>query len=86
MPRKKIHPLGDLWCKAEAPLFKMMEDHDLQHGEMLALFYQWLKTHFPGGQEEYCEGGHPVFFYGPEELLLKMANGIKKRNKKRNQS
>lgn len=27
---------------------ELAEDHDLQHGEVLALFFSWLKIHIPG--------------------------------------
>ncbi len=41
-----------------------MDQHDLQHGDILALVHKWLTVHRPENQEEYEEGGAPVMYYG----------------------
>lgn len=56
---KKIRPMGHITMDMEPLLFEMSIDHDLQHGEVLAEVYSWLKIHVPGQAEEYDEGGKP---------------------------
>jgi hypothetical protein len=59
MAKKKIRPLGDVTADMEPLLFEMSLDHDLQHGEVLAKIYSWLKIHVPGQAEKYLTGGKP---------------------------
>ena len=40
-------------------------DLGLQWGDILGLTHAYLMVHCPGGREEYEEGGHPEFYYGP---------------------
>jgi len=62
-----MRPLGDIMHDLEALATEMVDDHDLQWGDILNLIYGYLVVHRPDAQEEYEEGGHPVFFYGPED-------------------
>ena len=59
MANKKLRPLGDVTMDMEPLLFEMSIDHDLQHGEVLAKIYSWLKIHVPNQGEEYMSGGSP---------------------------
>lgn len=63
MPRK----LGDITLDMEPLLQEMVYEHELQVGEILNLVHGYLQIHCPEAREEYDEGGHPVFYYGPEE-------------------
>lgn len=62
-----MKPMGELTGELEIILEQMVDEHDLQHGEVLALVHMWLMVHRPGARECYVEGGHPTFYYGPEE-------------------
>lgn len=62
---KKLRPLGDILLDMEPLLFEMGVDHDLQHGEILALVLNHCRVHMPDGREEYVDGGHPDSHYGP---------------------
>jgi hypothetical protein len=69
MAKRKIQPMGDIMHELEAVVSKMVDQHDLQHGEILNLVEGYLQVHLPGSREEYVDGGHPVFYYGPKEGL-----------------
>lgn len=53
----------------ELLLEELVDDHDLQWYEVLALIFGWLTVHRPDAQEEYHDGTRPVFFYGHKEKL-----------------
>lgn len=61
----KIRPLGKNLLDMEKLLIEMVEDHDLQWGDILNLVYGYLKIHLPDAQEEYMNGERPEFYYGP---------------------
>lgn len=61
--------LGDITLDMEELILEMVEDHDLQWGEIRALLMQYLRTHCPESQEEYNDGSRPIDFYGPAEAL-----------------
>lgn len=63
--QKIIRPLGEVLLEMEPLLMEMCIDHDLQWGDVLNLVLGYLEVHIPGAQEEYTEGGNPVFYYGP---------------------
>lgn len=56
---KRVRPLGDVALDLEPLLFELSIDHDMQHGEVLAQVYSWLKIHVPGQAEVYTKGGKP---------------------------
>lgn len=64
--KKKIRKVGDITSDMEQLLSELAIDHDMQHGEVLALVYSWLKIHAPDQQETYLDGTHPVYNYGPK--------------------
>lgn len=65
---KKNRPLGNITADLEPLLYEMSVDHDLQHGEVLALIHVWLQIHVPEQREVYeQDGSSPVFYYGPKE-------------------
>lgn len=47
-------------------------DRGWQWGDILYNVFGWLNGHAPGAREEYSEGGHPVFFYGADEIAPKV--------------
>jgi len=61
-----MRKMGKTLLDLEDILDEMVEQ-GLQWGDILALVHQHLMTHRPDAQEEYVEGGHPIFYYGPEE-------------------
>lgn len=62
--KKKLRRLGDITQDMENLLTELTQDHDLQHGEILALVRCWLTVHAPQSQETYMDGTHPEYFYG----------------------
>jgi hypothetical protein len=63
---KKNRTTGDVLLDME-PLLLELVDQDLQYGDILALVYAYLMVHAPGAREEYEDGTHPIFNYGPRE-------------------
>jgi hypothetical protein len=59
--------LGDITQDLEDLVSEMVDDHDLQWGEILNIVHGYLVVHRPDAQEEYEEGDSPVFYYGPED-------------------
>ena len=59
-----MKPVGELTCELEDILEQLVDDHDLQHGEILYLVKAWLDIHRPGAIEKYNDGSYPVFHYG----------------------
>lgn len=64
--KKKLRPLGDVLLDLEPLLLEMAVDHDLQWGDVLNIVKGYLEVHCPHAQEEYKDGGHPIFHYGPK--------------------
>ena len=58
--------LGKVLLDLETVLDEMVDDHDLQWGDILNLVHGHLVVHRPDAQEEYVEGGNPEFYYGPK--------------------
>lgn len=67
--KKKLRPLGDNLLDLENVVTSMVEDHDLQFGDVLNLMYGYLAVHFPDAQEVYTNNERPIFYYGPKEGL-----------------
>jgi hypothetical protein len=66
---KRARPLGTITGEIEPLLEEMCFQHDLQHGEVMALILAWLQIHAPSQREEYKAGGSPIYFYGhPDDL------------------
>ena len=59
--------LGDITADLEELLDEMIDDHDMQWGEIRSLVMNQLKVHRPDAQEEYEDGSHPVDYYGPKD-------------------
>ena len=67
MKRSKITPLGNHMLELEILLDRMIEEHDLQWGDIFGLIRQHLEVHRPDAREEYLDGTYPIFYYGPKE-------------------
>lgn len=62
---KKLRKVGDILLDIEPLILELAEKHELQYGDILNLVYGYLKVHCPGAEEEYLDGKHPEFYYGP---------------------
>jgi hypothetical protein len=62
---KQIRPLGHVLLDMEPFFEELLNDHDLQWGDVLGLVYFYLQVHYPKAREEYESGGHPEMYYGP---------------------
>lgn len=64
--KKKIRPMMAILLEMETLIDEMIEDHDLQWGDVLASNHQHLMSHHPDARETYVkDGSHPEFYYGP---------------------
>ena len=62
----KLRPMGDITFSLENIVQEMVDGHDLQWGEILNIIKGYLEVHYPNAREEYTDGTHPVFYYGPK--------------------
>ena len=68
--KKKLRKLGDITSDLEPLILEMVEDHQLQIGEVMNLLYGYLVIHCPGAKEVYVkDGSSPIFYYGAKENL-----------------
>jgi hypothetical protein len=81
-----VKPMGEILLELEEVLTEMVEDHDLQWGDVLSLVHGYLMVHHPEAQEKYDEGGSPSFIYGPvideNELMAEMEREVRHLTKK----
>ena len=63
----KLRPLGNILLDLEPILEEMIDAHDLQKSDVVALISGWIDAHRPGCIEVYEDGTSPVLFYGPKE-------------------
>jgi hypothetical protein len=61
-----MRKIGNVLLDLE-PLLDEMVDAGLQTGDILALVKAHLDIHRPDAQEEYEDGTHPEYYYGPKE-------------------
>lgn len=64
---KKPRRLGDITTDMEPLILEMVEQHDLQMGEILNLIRGYLEIHCPQSVETYLDGSHPIFYYGEKK-------------------
>lgn len=76
--KKQKRTIGEIMFDMEDLLMEMTHEQDLQWNEVLNLVRGYLEVHCPEGQEEYVDGGSPVFYYGPAEGLVKNKRKRKK--------
>lgn len=69
--KNKLRPLGKITSDLEPLILEMAVDHDLQHGEILNLIRGYLEIHLPEQKEKYVDKSRVVFYYGPEEGVVR---------------
>lgn len=62
-----MRPVGEILLDIEPLILELVEDHDLQWGDVINLIYGYLVVHCPGAREEYEDGSSPIFYYGSKE-------------------
>lgn len=79
----KIRKVGEITEDLEPLLFELV-DHELQHGEILALVAAWLEIHAPHARERYTDGTVPVRYYGHKDHIkdIKYERAAKTRRKR----
>lgn len=65
MSKLKVRSVGNVLLDLEKVIDELVDGHDLQWGDVLNLVHGHLQVHNPAAREEYVEGGHPEFYYGP---------------------
>lgn len=61
----KKRNIGDIFLDLEALIDELIDDHQIQWGDVLYWIWGHLMIHRPDAREEYESGGHPEFYYGP---------------------
>lgn len=64
-----MRALGDIISDMEDLVFEMVDDHDMQRGDILAIVKNYIDVHCPESIEEYEDGSNPVYFYGPIDSI-----------------
>ena len=60
--------IGKLMLELEVLLDQMIDEHELQAGDILNLVHGHLVSHRPDAFEQYIDDGtSPVFYYGPKK-------------------
>jgi len=62
-----MRKLGDIITDLEKLVTEMVDGHDMQWGDILAIVWNYLRVHRPEARENYVEGGYPEYYYGPKE-------------------
>jgi hypothetical protein len=65
--KKKLRPVIDILLDLEDIIDELCLDHGLQKGDVLSNVNTHVDVHLPDFVEEYLDGSHPVFYYGPRE-------------------
>ena len=66
--KSKIRPLGKILLEIEPLLEELVDQQELQAGDILYLLYGWIKIHRPDCIEEYLDGTNPILEYGSKEV------------------
>lgn len=70
MARRK-RKFGDILLDLEKLIDEMIDDHDVQWGDIIYWIFGHLKIHRPDAQEKYVGGGEPELYYGPKQQRKK---------------
>ena len=62
-----MRKLGKITDDLEKVLLEMVDDHEMQWGEILNVIRGYLEIHCPGSQEKYTDGTEPIFYYGHKD-------------------
>jgi hypothetical protein len=65
--------MGDIMFDIESVVSEMVDDHDLQRGDILALVLNYIDVHYPTAIEEYEDGTNPVYIYGHKDTIAKLS-------------
>ena len=66
--KKPSRAFGDILLDLEILLDEMIDDHDVQFGDILNLIYGHLVIHRPDAREVYeDDGSSPILSYGPSK-------------------
>ena len=61
-----MRPVGDIYLDLEKLYDELVDDHDMQMGDLIYWLYGHLKIHRPDCREEYTtDDSNPVLYYGP---------------------
>ncbi len=60
-----MRKFGDVLLDLEVILDEMIDDHDIQLGDILNIVHGHIQIHRPDCIEEYEDDTNPIFFYGP---------------------
>ncbi len=62
--KKPLRPMGEILLDLETILEEMVDEHQLQAGDILYDVYGWIETHRPEALERYTmDSSNPVLRY-----------------------
>jgi hypothetical protein len=64
----KKRTLGAILLDLENILDELVVHQECQWADILNLVFGHLTVHRPDAQEEYADGSHPEFYYGPKKI------------------
>jgi hypothetical protein len=67
MAKKKLRKMGDILLDMEPLLDELVDVHEIQRGDLLALIFHQVTMHNPSCVEEFADGTSPVWFYGHQD-------------------
>ena len=62
-----MRKFGEILLDLEVLIDEMVDDHEVQLGDLLSLVKSHVDIHRPDAIEEYEDGSNPVDYYGPQE-------------------
>jgi len=65
--KKRLRRLGDIISDLEKLLDELFHEHDLQWGDVLSIFFSFIRVHYPKYREEYLDGTHPTYYFDAEK-------------------
>lgn len=83
MKKSNKRTVGDALLDLEELWFEVLDDHELQLGDVHYNLQGWAHIHYPDAVELYEDGTEPVFFYGHLDELKKLVKKLEKREKNR---
>ncbi len=65
--KRSIRPLGTILLDLEVLIDELMDDQELQWGDLISLVHSHLVVHRQDAKEVYLDNTNPILYYGPKE-------------------
>lgn len=65
-----MRPAGQIYLELEELFDELVDEHEMQAGDLIHWLHGHLQIHRPDCFEEYVvDGRKPVLYYGPKEIV-----------------